>query len=162
MAGNFILRNNAKIVICPAVASLSAPTRAELNAGVTLMAPGRNNAEAVTELAGWELANNPANSSDGDSDFDKTVPGTFSMAESSYTIKASKGVRTVRNALAIGSFVYAVHMYDGDVVGYPCSVFPFRVKSNSDMPTLANEVHKYKVSAAFEGPKPVVDAVVPA
>lgn len=163
MAGRFILTGTGKIVVAPACASLAAPTRAEINAGVVVLAPGRVNDEGITRdgLAGFMRQVQMATVADGDSAYDKQIPGLIQAQQSSFTMWASKGVTTVRDAMAEGTFLYILCFWHGDVAGRRMQVWPSQVAANNDLPTLQNEGHKYKVDWAHPL-EPQLNAVVPA
>lgn len=154
-------RKTSRIVACLSVASKTAPTRAELNAGTVLAEPGSAAAEAIADLGGWMSKNNPIAVPDLNSDFDKTIPGTFSADNPSFTFYADKTARPIRTALAEGTFLYMVNMWEGDVAGRKCQVWPVRVASNNDMPSLGNDAARFQVKFASED-APEKNATVPA
>ena len=161
MPQRFFPRKTSKVVFAPSVASLAAPTRAEINAGTVLAVPGSAATEAISEMSGWSSTNNPINVPDLNSDFDKTIPGTFSAEQSSFTFYADLTAKPLRTAQAEGTFGYMILMWHGDVAGRPCQVWPVRVASNNDVPTLANEAHRFVVQYTPEQ-TPEKNAVVPA
>jgi hypothetical protein len=154
-------RKTSRIVFAPSVASKAAPTRAEINAGTVLGEPGSAAAEAIAEVGGWLSRNNPIAVPDLNSDFDKTIPGTFSADNPTMTFYADKTARPIRTALAEGTFGYMICMWEGDVAARKCQVWPVRVAANNDMPSLGNEAHRFEVQFAPED-APEKNAVVPA
>ena len=161
MALRFFDRKTSKIVFAPSVASLTAPTRAEINAGTVLATPGSAATESISDLGGWVSRNNPITVIDLNSDFDKQEPGTFSADGSSLTFYSDLTGEVIRTALAEGTVGYMILMWKGDVSGRKCQVWSVRVAANNDLPSLGNEMHRFEVQfAPFDAP--AKNAVIPA
>jgi hypothetical protein len=157
----FFDRKTSKVVFMPSVASLTAPTRAEINAGTVLAAPGSSATESIVDIGGWISRNNPITITDLNSDFDKQEPGTFSADGSSLTFLADLTGRVIRDALAEGTIGYMGLMWSGDVAGRKMQVWPVRVAANNDLPSLGNEMHRFEVQfAPFDAP--AKNATIPA
>jgi hypothetical protein len=158
----FFDRKTSKIVFAPSVASKTAPTRAEINAGTVLALPGSTATEAIAEIGTWVSRNNPIGAADLNSDFDKQEPGTFSADNPTLTFFADLTGEVIKTALAEGTFGYMILMWKGDVAARKCQVWPVRVSANNDLPSgVANELHRFEVQ--FSVPDaPEKNAVIPA
>jgi hypothetical protein len=143
------------------VASKTAPTRAEINAGTVLATPGSAATEAIADVGGWISRNNPIPAPDLNSDFDKQEPGTFSADSPTLTFYADLTGEVVKTALAEGTFGYMIIMWKGDVAARKCQVWPVRVAANNDVPSLGNELHRFEVQFA-PSDAPEKNATIPA
>jgi hypothetical protein len=157
----FIDRAVGVIWFCPSVASTTAPSRAELNAGTVLMQPNLTAVEGIATLTGFDSAVNFIAVPDGNSTFDKTIPGTTSASSPQMEFYSDKVAKPIQTALAENTIGYLVMAYKGDVVGYPAQVWHVQIGGNNEMPDLGNNAHKFKVQFAVLD-APVKNAVVPA
>lgn len=157
----FILPEVAKIVFAPSVAGTS-PTRSEINAGTVLLEPLSTAVEQPTQggLSGWETGTNFVDVADGSSRFPKTIPGTKSVGSPTIEFYGDKLARPKRAALAEGTSGFMLFMFEGDVAGRTVEKYPVTVGSNTSLPNLGNEAHRFRVSFAITD-TPVLDAVIP-
>lgn len=161
MPQRFFDRKTSKIVFMPSVASKTAPTRAEINAGTVLATPGSAATESISDVGGWISRNNPIAATDLNSDFDKQEPGTFSADASSLTFYADLTGTSIRSTQAEGTVGYMGLMWAGDVAGRRMQVWPVRVAADNDLPSLGNELHRFEIQyAPFDAP--AKNVVIPA
>lgn len=161
MPQRFFDRKTTKIVSMPSVASLTAPTRAEINAGTVLALPGSAATEAIADMSGWVSRNEPIDVPDLNSDFNKKIPGVFSADNPTLTFYSDLTASPIRTSQAEGTLVYMGIMYFGDVAGRKMQIWTVRVAANNDMPSLGNEAHRFEVQYAPED-KPEKNATIPA
>jgi hypothetical protein len=126
----FIRRGKEKWVFAPAVSSIAAPTRSEINAGTILTVPGTTS--QLVAFAGFATDIADADTSDLSSTQDTAIPGTTPVATPTLTFKDDDSSTTIRAALAEGTSGFIIRMPYGDVPTKRCSVWPVRVGSQND------------------------------
>lgn len=152
----------SKVVLAPSVASLTAPTRSEINAGTVLVQPAATDSEALREMTGWESADNPITVPNAANDFDSTIPGRKSASNPSISFYDDSTATTRRTACAEGTTGYVIIMPLGDVPTKRCQVWPIRVAALNDSPVnSAGEAKMFTVQFSVTG-KPEKSAVIPA
>jgi hypothetical protein len=112
----------SKVYWVPSIATLSAPTRAELNAGTDLSGE-------ISASSGWEVTGNTEDTPALGSVFIAKIPSTTTAGDSSLTFYSDSTSVDVRGLLERGSTGFVVWMDEGDVVGQLMDVFPARVTS---------------------------------
>lgn len=112
----------SKAIWVPTIATLSSPTRSEINAGTNL-------SPEVQGVSGWEVTGNTEDTPDLGSVFIGKVPSTTTSDASTITFYADSTSVDVRGLLARGSQGFIIWMDEGDVAGYLMDVFPVRVTS---------------------------------
>jgi hypothetical protein len=157
----FIGRNTYAIWFCPAISNTSAPSRAELNAGTKLNYPGDTMTEGMSAMTGFDSQTDFVAVPDGNSRFNKTIPGTISASNPTTEHYSDKVASPKQTALAEDTIGYLVCAFKGDVTGYPCQVWNVQIGSNNEIPTLDNTAHKFRVMYATLQ-QPVKTAVMPA
>lgn len=151
-----------KVVYCPAINSLAAPTRAEFNAGIVLVTPGLREDEGLQGMDGFESASSFIEVPDAATDFDGKIPGRKQAGEPALTFYESDTSWPKRTALAEDTAGFIVRMPYGDVAGRRCEVYPVTVASkNTSQLTSGNDAGTFKVMFAITA-KPEKDAVIPA
>lgn len=146
---------------CPAVASTTAPTRAELNAGTVIIAPGSTAEEAVAAMSGWDSSVDFIGVPDGNSKFNKTIPGSVTAGNPTLEMYSDKLAKPIQTALAENTIGFMVFAYKGDVAGRPAQVWKVQVGGNNEMPDIGNTAHKFRVQFAVLQ-EPQKAAVIPA
>ncbi|MET8826523.1 hypothetical protein ABZX40_28350 [Streptomyces sp. NPDC004610] len=117
-------RGTTKVLWVPAIASISAPTRPEINAGTAL------EGEAGA-MAGWQTTSATVPTAALGSRFTPTVPGEITASESSLTFWASRDGDDVRTLLSREEEGFIVWMDEGDVPGQTMDVYPVQVTSQA-------------------------------
>lgn len=108
----------------PTINDVTAPTRAELDAGTDLSGE-------VNALDGWTVTSDTADTPDLDSTFVGKLATTTSADDSSLTLYASQDGTDVRSLLPRTTRGFVVWMDEGDEEGLTMDVFPVLVSSNS-------------------------------
>lgn len=110
----------SKVLWVPSIATLAAPTRSELNAGIDL-------SPEISAASGWEVTGNTEDTNALGSRFVGKVPSTTTAGDSSLTFFADATSVDVRAVLLRGDFGNVVWMDEGDVADYLMDVFPVQV-----------------------------------
>lgn len=113
-----------KIYWVTTIATYTAPTRAELNAGIDLSAE-------VAAVNGFTVTSTTAPTPDLSSRFVSEIPSTITAASCSLSIYASNNSNDVRLVLPRDTAGYAVLLWEGDVTGQRCDVFPAKVTASA-------------------------------
>lgn len=112
----------SKVIWCPSVADPSAPTRAEIDAGIDL-------SDEISEVGGWQVTSDTVETPDLGSRFVGKIPSTTSSDDSSLTMYADEEGHDVRELLHRGDSGNVIWMDEGDVAGQYMDLFPTRVSS---------------------------------
>jgi hypothetical protein len=110
----------------PTIATLSAPTRSELNAGTDLTAT-----IPTDGVNGFTVSTNFVDTPDFGSVTVSKIPGAVTLADSSLTFYESSTSSDVRALLTQGLVGYVTIMLEGDVVGQKMNAFKVQVASVS-------------------------------
>ncbi|MEU1736459.1 hypothetical protein [Streptosporangium sp. NPDC020145] len=104
----------------PTIADITAPTRAELDAGVDL-------SREVAAYEGWTTSSNFENAPDVNSRFVSKVAGDIEAEDSSLTMYADPSGDDARTLMSRGTEGNVVRFGGGDVPGRKMDVFPVEV-----------------------------------
>jgi hypothetical protein len=115
-------RGTTKVLWVPAIASIAAPSRAEINAGTAL--EGETGA-----MAGWQTTSATVPTAALGSRFTPVVGGEITAADSSLTFWASKDGDDVRTLFTRDDTGFVVWMDEGDVPGQTMDVYAVSVTS---------------------------------
>lgn len=118
----FYLVGKCAVVVCPTFVDYTAPTNAELIAGMNVTRQTR-------AIEGWAGEGETIDRPDYASDWVSTIGGRRSAADSSLTVYAKLTGADLRQTLTQGYLGYVVLMPGGWVTGYKMDVFPVMVKS---------------------------------
>lgn len=118
----YFARGKTRIIACPLVSVLTAPTRAEINAGTDLT-------PEVAAIAGWQVSSAQIDTPDLGTVFTSTIPGSTSIGDSSVDMYADDNGADVRGVLPRGTVTVILIMYGGDIVGAKMDAFRTRVRS---------------------------------
>jgi len=119
----YFLPGTTKILVCPAVASLTVgPTRTELNAGTDI-------SEEVAGVNGWMITSESMATPDLGVRFVKQVTGRLTAADSSITTWSDKAGHDIRELLDIDQETFVVFLDGGDVTASPMDVYKVTVAS---------------------------------
>lgn len=124
--------NKAKVVFAPSVASLAAPTVAEINAGTVLCTPGTFVAAGLKELQNFESTASFIDTPDAAQDFDTKIPGRKQAGNPAMVFYDDDASSTIRTALAEATAGYVIIMRYGQTVGKRAEVYPATVASLND------------------------------
>lgn len=132
----------SKVIWLPSIASISSPTRAEINAGIDL-------SPEISASSGWEVTSNTAPATALGSIFTGEIPSDTTAASSSLTFFADRTSVDVRGLLTRGTAGFIIWMDEGDVAGQKMDVFPVQVSSapkQRDIAALAQIIVNFTVT----------------
>jgi hypothetical protein len=150
----FFRRGVSGAVFAPSVASLTAPTREELDAGVLLTG-------SIADIQGFMLENSPIATPALDTTFDEQINGPDQASDSALIFYDDDESETVRNGLAKGTDGFLVLLPYGDVEGKRAEVWPARSTGVNDEWDMGAVAARFKVGFAITS-VPEQDSVVPA
>lgn len=113
-------------------AAPTAPTAAEIAAGVDLIGTGQ--AEALAEIQGLILNSTTIPTPDYTSHQVGNVPGDETIADSRLSFYKDDTIETIYTTLVKGTAGFLAVMYDGESVGEEVKVYPATVQSNERRP----------------------------
>lgn len=120
----YVAPETTKTYLVDSIASLSAPTRQELDAGTDLTAE-------IATATGWATAAANVPVPDGGSLFTSNIPGRVNPEDATIAFYASADTNDIRDVLARGDETHIVFLHGGDVAGQKMDVWPVRVRSVS-------------------------------
>lgn len=150
----FMHAGTTKCVFMPAVASLSAPTRSEINAGTDL-------SPETGAMDGWTVEGGEIETPDLATTFTGKIPGRTSSPDSSLTFYADQQGTDVRTLLQRGTTGFIAWLDGGDVAGNKMSVYPVRVRSCTAVRSVAEEAAMVNVAFSITR-EPAENITVPA
>jgi len=142
-----------KIYFIPTIATVTAPTRLEIDAGTDL-------SDEIADLSGWVVSGEDIPTPDAGSRFTSNIPGRINAEGSSLTFYASDDGVDVRTVLPRDTNGFIAWMDGGDVAANKMDVYPVRVLSNGKMRNLGNEAAKLQVQFSITS-KPAENVAVP-
>jgi hypothetical protein len=122
----FFAVGTTRIVFCATIANPSSPTRSELDAGIPLCEPDRDDVSAIN---GWTVTSNLIDAPSYGTRFTSRIPGRTEVSDSSLVFYADKMGDDVRSVLPRDTTGYVVIMWGGDVPSAKMDVFPVTVSS---------------------------------
>ncbi|KPC86253.1 hypothetical protein ADL35_12265 [Streptomyces sp. NRRL WC-3753] len=117
-------RGVTRVLWLPTVATLTAPTRAEINAGTDL-------ADEVSAMSGWQTTSGTVPTPALGSRFTPSVNGEITSPDSSLKFWASKNADDVRKLLVREAVGVIVWLDEGDVPGQTMDLFRVSVSTCS-------------------------------
>lgn len=117
---------------------------------------------AISDIAGWSLANSPIDTPDLGSTLTTNIPGEDKADSSTLTFYEDQAAETIETLLSKGVEGFIVILRKGDVpASKSMDVFPVRVASRAAAYSAGSDPAKFTVSFAISG-TPTLDAAVPA
>ena len=116
----YIPPGTRKIYWVPTIATYTAPTRAELNAGTDLSGE-------VAEVSGFSVTSDTTDTPDLSGRFVPVIAGRIKADSSSLSFYASSNSADVRTVLPRDTAGYIVMLWEGDVTGQRMDIFPVKV-----------------------------------
>lgn len=137
------------------IASISAPTRAELDAGKDLT-------PEIAAMGNWGVTSAPANAPDLKSKFIPTVNGLISIDGPTLSVYLSEtgDVSDIRSVLPRDTKGFVVKFPEGDIAGNTMDVFPATVASLSKPTALGGTVAVGELTFTVTA-EPAENVVVP-
>ena len=111
-----------KIYYLPACADISAPTRAELDAGTDL-------SDEIADISGWQVTSEMVSAPDLGSRFTSKIPGEITADNSSINFYASRDSMDVRTLLPRDTTGFIAILDEGEGVGHKFDLFAVTVAS---------------------------------
>lgn len=127
----YIPPGTRKIYWVTTIATYTAPTRAELNAGIDLSAE-------VAAVNGFTVTSGTVPTPDLSSRFVSEIPGTITAPSSQLSFYASNTSNDVRTVLPRDTVGFVVLLWEGDVTGQRCDVFPVKVTASAPNGSMTN------------------------
>lgn len=116
----YIPPGTRKIYWVTTIATYTAPTRSELNAGIDLSAE-------IDQMSGFNVKSDSVETPDLSTRFTSKIPGKITSDDSSVTFYASSTSSDVRTVLPRDTAGFMVILPEGDVTGQKMDVFPSKV-----------------------------------
>lgn len=149
----YIPPGTRKIYWVSTIATYTAPTRAELNAGTDLSGE-------VADVSGFTVTSETTDTPDLSGRFVPVIAGRIKADSSSLMFYASSNSSDVRTVLPRDTAGYIVMLWEGDVAGQKMDVFPVKVTSTT---LEGNMEDPEKVSVSFAITKvPANNVTIPA
>lgn len=115
----------------PAIASISAPTRAELDAGTDLTGE-------IAAMAGFAVSSATVSTPDLRTRFAPDIPGQITATGSSITLYMSEDSTDVRELMPRDTAGFVVILWEGDVAGRKMDVYPVTVTAQPKDASVTN------------------------
>jgi hypothetical protein len=110
----FFRRGTTKTYWVPTLGSLTAPSAAQVNAGV-------NMTQQVADISGFEFANSPIPTPDLSTTFTTTIPGEDTAQEPQLVFYEDNVANTLQTTLAKGTTGHVVIFYKGTAGASPAT-----------------------------------------
>jgi hypothetical protein len=141
-----------KIYWVTTIATYTAPTRGELNAGIDLSAE-------IAAVAGFTVTSGTSPTPDLSSRFVSEIPGQITASGCALTFYASNTSSDVRLTLPRDTVGYVVLLWEGDVTGQRMDVFPAKVTASAPLGDMQNPE---QITVAFSITKiPAANVLIP-
>lgn len=138
----------------PAVATLTAPTRAEINAGTDL-------SPQVASYGTWTVNSNPVNTPDLGTTFVSTTNGLTSADGTTLSMYADPSGSDVRTLLPRNTTGFMLVLSGGDVPGRKMNVFPVKVSQSTPSSSIGGNPATIELAFSTTG-APAENVTVPA
>lgn len=150
----FLRRGISKILWVPDLNDPKYPSRREINNAFVLT-------DAVSDIEGWALENDPIETPDMGSTFNSSIPGNDKAENSSLTFYEDRFSDAIEQQLPKGAKGYVVLLRKGDLPGSrSVDVFPVQVATRAATYSTGNEAAKFKVDFTIID-EPSLDRPVP-
>ncbi|MGW4596645.1 phage tail tube protein [Streptomyces sp. NPDC004457] len=150
----FLRRGISKILWAKDLADPKYPSRHEINSAFGLT-------DAVSDIEGWALQNDPIETPDMGSTFNSSIPGNDKADNSSLTFYEDRFSDAIEQQLPKGAKGYVILLRKGDLPGSrSVDVFPVQVATRAATYSTGNEAAKFKVDFTITD-EPSLDRPVP-
>lgn len=119
-SNRFIPEGTTSFYFVASVATYTAPTRAELNAGTNLT-------PEIAEAGDWGITSGAVDTPDLATTYTSQIPGKISVDGSTLNMYSDVAAADVRSLLPRNTAGYIVKFPGGDVAGRKMTVFPVKV-----------------------------------
>ena len=138
----------------PAIATLSSPTRSEINAGTDLT-------PQVSAFGNWGIVSTPVSTPDLASTFTPSIPGLTTVDGSTIDMYADSASADVRTLLPRNTVGFIIVLPEGDVAGRKMDVFPVKVMSCEKVASIGGNPATIALNFSITA-NPAENVVVPA
>ena len=121
-SSRYIPEGTTQYYFVTTIASISAPTRVELDAGTDL-------APEIADAGDWMITSNAVDTPDLKSLFTSQIPGKITMGTTTLNMYADDASSDARSLMPRGTVGFVVKFPEGDVSGHKMDVFPVKVGS---------------------------------
>ncbi|MGW2695310.1 phage tail tube protein [Streptomyces sp. NPDC001296] len=150
----FLRRGISKILWSKDLNDPKYPSRQEINSAFGLT-------DAVSDIEGWALENDPIETPDMGSTFNSSIPGNDKAENSSLTFYEDRFSDAIEQQLPKGAKGYVILLRKGDLPGSrSVDVFPVQVATRAATYSTGNEAAKFKVDFTITD-EPSLDRPVP-
>ncbi|MFI9391891.1 hypothetical protein ACIG53_13520 [Streptomyces bauhiniae] len=150
----FLRRGISKILFVKDLGDPKYPSRREINKAFVLT-------DAVSDIEGWALENDPIETPDMGSTFNSSIPGNDKAENSSLTFYEDRFSDAIEQQLPKGAQGYVILLRKGDLPGSrSVDVFPVQVATRAATYSTGNEAAKFKVTFTITD-EPSLDRPVP-
>ncbi|MBT2366173.1 hypothetical protein J7E88_12855 [Streptomyces sp. ISL-10] len=150
----FLRRGISKILWVPDLNDPKYPSRREITSAFAVT-------DAVSDIEGWALENDPIETPDMGSTFNSSIPGNDKAENSSLTFYEDRFSDAIEQQLPKGAKGYVVLLRKGDLPGSrSVDVFPTQVATRAATYSTGNEAAKFKVDFTIID-EPSLDRPVP-
>ncbi|MFF2650437.1 hypothetical protein [Streptomyces sp. NPDC058045] len=150
----FLRRGISKILWLKDLGDPKYPSRREITKAFALT-------DAVSDIEGWALENDPIETPDMGSTFNSSIPGNDKAENSSLTFYEDRFSDAIEQQLPKGEKGYVVLLRKGDLPGSrSVDVFPVQVATRAATYSTGNEAAKFKVDFTIID-EPSLDRPVP-
>ncbi|MFG3656866.1 hypothetical protein [Streptomyces sp. NPDC047706] len=150
----FLRRGISKILWSPDLNDPKYPSRREITNAFGLT-------DAVSDIEGWALENDPIETPDMGSTFNSSIPGNDKAENSSLTFYEDRFSDAIEQQLPKGAKGYVILLRKGDLPGSrSVDVFPVQVATRAATYSTGNEAAKFKVDFTITD-EPSLDRPVP-
>lgn len=131
-SNRFIQPGVTVVLLLPAVADISAPTRAEMDAGTDI-------SDEIADWSGWNKQTTSVPTPSLGSRFTSSIPGRQTSEDSSFTVYGDKAGTDIRTVVTEDSEWFVMFMDGGDVATQVADVYPARCSSVSKVRNAAGD-----------------------
>ncbi|MET9833775.1 hypothetical protein ABZ078_31760 [Streptomyces sp. NPDC006385] len=150
----FLRRGISKILWSKDLNDPKYPSRREITNAFSLT-------DAVSDIEGWALENDPIETPDMGSTFNSSIPGNDKAENSSLTFYEDRFSDAIEQQLPKGAKGYVILLRKGDLPGSrSVDVFPVQVATRAATYSTGNEAAKFKVDFTITD-EPSLDRPVP-
>ncbi|MFD7499557.1 hypothetical protein [Streptomyces sp. NPDC059850] len=150
----FLRRGISKILWSKDLKDPKYPSRQEINNAFGLT-------DAVSDIEGWALENDPIETPDMGSSFNSSIPGNDKAENSSLTFYEDRHSDEIEQQLPKGAKGYVILLRKGDLPGSrSVDVFPVQVATRAATYSTGNEAAKFKADFTIID-EPSLDRPVP-
>lgn len=140
----FMRKGKTRVYYVPTITTLTAPTVAQITAGTRLDT-------SLSEVTGFEFANQPIDAPDMSSSFVGKITGEDQVTNSTMTFYEDDTTNPIQTALPKGTNGYVVFFYKGiagasPAIGDKTESWPIQVASSSRKYSVGNEAAAYVIA----------------